>query len=216
MRTSLSFLLLLIAAPLFAQRPSVTPTFKGTLVLPVPVGHALFNDLAESIGQLDGCVQAPLYKGLGLGAGFSSSWFGLKERALAPTIIRGDVIRATYYGKVQYEHYTGPVTYYEFSGKFGGSTVSWKTENCPEVKKQSTFHWGLYAGYYLHATELLSFGLTLGYEADASDLTPDLLCQERFSGRNFTVAEDPYRFLTVGLGFSTRFGRAQDLPPPRQ
>ena len=187
-----------------AQKPEVGPTFKGTFLLPVAIGNDLFSDITEMVGQLDGCVQMPLYKGLGLGVGYSGTWLALKEFSLSPDIIRGDVVRSTWYGKVQYEHYTGPTTYYELNAKFGGSSFAWKTEGCPDIQRQQAFHWGLQAGYYIHASDMLSFGLTLGYEADEAPLSSDLLCMDTFTGRGTSQVDDPYRFLTIGIGFSAR------------
>ena len=205
MRKPATLVLLFGAAVASAQLPEVTPTVKVGFNLPVPVGSDLFQDITETLGQIDACAQLPLWKGLGVGAGYSGTWFYLEERALSPTVIRGDVMRSTWYGKLQYEHYAGPNGFYEFAFKAGGSTIKWDTENCPDVKRQNAFHWGLYASYYLHATDALAFGLTLGYEADPSAaLTPDLLCLEDFTGRTTMEEPDPYRFFVLGLGFSTR------------
>lgn len=207
---------LLVATPLVLaaqgrnRMPDVSPTFKGTLMLPVPLGNPLFNDITEVVGLLDGMVQLPVYKGLGIGLGARMTWFGIKERALAPNITGGDVRRATFQGKLQYEQYTSDRTFYELNGRAGVSSFVFDCRTCTDDSRRSVFHWGIGVGYYVHATENLAFGFTLGFERDATRFTAADMGLENFPGRIEKEEARDFQMLTIGLGFSTRFRRSPD------
>lgn len=214
----LGMAILVGTGPVLAQqkpprKPTVKPNLHGWLNLPIPVGVPLFNDVTRSVGQLDLHFQYPVMKnGLGLGVGAKGSLFNMKENALAPANIAGDATRWTYYGQVQYEHYTGPVTYYQFSGLLGASKYTWDVATCEETTKQQGFFWGVNASYFVHASDNLAFGLILGYEHDASRMTPSTFCMESYPGISDTGPSEPYQFITVGLGFSTRFTKSPEGP----
>jgi len=201
------------AQPKKERMPEVKPNLHGWLLLPVPIGVPIFNDVTETVGQLDLRFQMPVSrKGYGLGAGVKASLFDLDENSLAPENIAGDVQRWTFYGQLQMERYTGPNTYYQLAGQAGTSQYTWSCATCAEPTRQQGFFWGLNASYYVHATDNLAFGVMLGYERDAARLTPAQLCLERYPGRTDNGPSDPYQFLTVGLGFSTRFMRSEEGP----
>jgi len=193
--------------------PDVSATFKGTLVLPVPVANPLFDDYTETLGTLDGVVQLPIKGGFGLGAGAKMTWFGIKERALAPVLTSGDIRKATFFGKVQYERYTGPTTYYELSGRMGASNYTFDCETCTPESERTVFHWGLGAGFYLHATDNLAFGLTVGYEHDNTRFSAQDLGLEGFPGIVQTEEANEFQNILIGLGFSTRFRRSPGDSP---
>ena len=67
-------------------------------------------------------------------------------------------------------------------------------------------------GYYVHATDNLAFGLTLGYSMDATRFNADDLGLAGFPGRKETEEAGYLNQLVIGLGFSTRFRRADDGP----
>lgn len=192
--------------------PEVSPTMKGNLVLPVPLNNPIFTDITESIGALDGCFQMPLHKGLGVGAGYRGNWFSIQERVLAPEVTSGDIYRGTWYGKIQYERYIGPRAFYELALRAGMSDYRFNSNLCAEPQRRSAFHWGATTSIYLHATDNLAFGLMLGYERDAENLSPEMLCLQRWPGRTDGVSRQPFQYLLVGLGFSTRLRRSDDGP----
>lgn len=197
---------------LHAQKiPEVKPNLKFTLVLPVTTGPEVFNDITETIGQLDLGVNLPLFKGLGIGVGGKGTFFTLDERGLA-SVVSGDVTKFGWYGKLQYEQYTAERNYYEFSAKVGQSTISWNASTCEEDIQQTALNWSLAFSYYIHATENLAFGLLMGYESDRSDVYPQLLCLDSYPGRTERDPVGPLQFLSFGLGFSTLFSRAPDRP----
>ncbi len=204
--------LMLAPAMLLAQQssklPDVSPTFKGDLVLPVSLKNPLFNGSTETIGQLGACLQFPLYKGLGLGAGANFTWWGIKERALAPEITSGEVRRAVYFGKLQYERYTGERTYYELALRMGSSTYTYDCPTCIGAEP-SALYWSLTAGYFIHATDNLSFGLTVGYDHQSSRYEAADLGLTGFPGRKETEEEKNYQNLVFGLTFSTRLRRSE-------
>lgn len=188
--------------------PDVSLTFKGDLVLPVSFKNPLFNSVTETIGQLGGCLQLPLYKGLGIGVGGNHTWWSIKERALAPAIISGEIRRLVLFGKVQYEQYTGPVTYYELNLRVGTSAYTYACASCVEGTDPTLF-WSLGVGYYVHATDNLSFGLTMGYDSSPSRFNAADLGLTNFPGRPETEEAKPYQNLLFGLGFSTRFRKSE-------
>ncbi|MBL8011352.1 MAG: hypothetical protein JNJ64_12180 [Flavobacteriales bacterium] len=192
--------------------PEPSFTLKGTLVLPVPVGLPLFNDLTESVGGFDLCAQYPFWKGLGVGLGGRATWFGLEERSFAPQNISGEIVRATWFGKLQWEKYTGGRTFVEFAAKAGLSDYHYTSSGVGERRtvKASGLHWGGQFTFYLHATDNLAFGVQVGYEQDEQTLSPDKFGLESFPGRTVQAEGPPYGFLTVGLGFSTRFRKSAD------
>lgn len=213
-RTGVLLTVTLLAMPtLSAQNklPAPKATAKGTLVLPVPTSPDVFRDVTETIGQFDLAVQVPLFKGLGVGVGGKATYFTLNERALLSDI-HGDVARWSYYGKLQYERYTGPRTFYELSGRVGQSILDWNASSCEEIQRVTAFYWGAQMSYYVHATDNLAFGLMIGYEVDQADIYPQLLCIETWPGRTESAPAGPLRFFTFGLGFSTRFSPAADGP----
>lgn len=190
--------------------PDVSPTIKGTLVLPAPLRNPLFNSVTETLGTLDGVIQFPLTKGLGVGVGGKMTWFGVKERALAPVVTSGDIRKATFFGKVQYEQYTGGRTFYELSVRAGSSRYVFDCPTCSEDSKRTVFHMGFGVGYYVHATENLAFGLTLGYERDDTSFGTTDLGLESFPGRTQTVENSEFQNILIGLGFSTRLRRSEE------
>lgn len=201
--------LIVLAAPLAsrAQRlPDIKPTAQGFIFLPMALGNPVFNDLTAVLGQLDGSFQLPVYKGLGVGAGVNASFFELNDHALSPQVTEGSLSRWLYYGKLNWSAYTGPRTFYELSAKLGQSIWDWDCSTCASNEKQVAFHWGLSAAYFVHATDNLAFGLSLGYEADGSSFGPEVVGLDHFPGRTDTGAS--YHFLTIGLGFSTGFAKS--------
>ncbi len=195
-----------------ARLPDVSPTVKAALVLPVPLGNPLFNSVTETLGQLDAVFQVPLWKGLGVGVGAKMTWFGVKERALAPLVTRGDIRRTTFTGKVQYEQYTSERTFYELSARAGPSTYDFICPTCSDDSRRTVFHWALNATYFLHASDNLAFSLGLGYETDATRFSATDLGLEGFPGRIETAESGNFRNLLVSMGFSTRLRRSDEGP----
>lgn len=188
--------------------PDVSTTFKGELVLPVSFKNSIFNSATETIGQLGGCLQFPIYKGLGIGAGGNYTWWGIKERALAPYVTEGEVRRAVLYGKLEYERYTGERTFYELSFRAGTSTYTFDCPTCPGAESPG-FFWSLVSGYYIHATDNLAFGLTVGYDRQSTRFDATDLGLTGFPGRKETSEERNFQNLVFGLGFSTRLRRSE-------
>ncbi len=196
-----------------AQRlPEPSMSVKGALVLPVPIGNPLFNSVTEVLGQVDAAWQVPVYKGLGLGAGVKSTWFGVKERALAPEVTSGDISKWTYFGKVQYEQYTGERTFYELNARVGTSVFNFNCPTCNDDSRRSVLHWAVGVGYYVHTSENLAFGFTLGYETDATRFHARDLGLEYFPGRKELEEARNFQNLLIGLGFSTRLRRVDEGP----
>lgn len=201
-------LLCLAALPLaaIAQRgrlPDVSSTIKGDLVLPIPFKNPLLTDYTENIGHAGLTFQLPVRKGLGVGAGGGMWWLSLKERTLQPFVPNGDVRRAIAYGKVQYERYTGPMAFYELHAKAG---MAWHDFDCGTCAgaSQPVGYWSVGAGYYLHATENLAFGLTLGYDRSARVFSAADLGVEHFPGTREGAERRGMQNVLLGLGFSTR------------
>lgn len=212
MRIAITTATLLLTGCLAAQRlPEPSVGAKGTLVLPIPVGNKLFTDLTETIGQIDLVVQAPLWKGLGLGMGGKVAWFGLEERQFAPARVSGEIFRTTWFGKLQWERYTGPRAFVELAATAGLSSYVFRCSTCPDDARERGGHVGFRASYYLHVTDNLAFGLLLGYERDQAYLSPERFGLEQFPARSLDGPQGPFKFLNIGLGFSTRFRRGEEL-----
>lgn len=210
MRNSALFVLFLVLGQVMAQEavPKQMPTVQGMLILPTALNDPLFGRLTEPLGEFDLSAQFPLKSGLGAGGGASFMWWDLQERAFSQLSTIGESRRITWYGKLFYSHYTGRVTFYELSAKAGMSNWTWDCSTCEQEVKQQGFHWGANAGYFVHATRNLAFGLTVGYEADAASFDPSVICLDAFPG--YTERGGPYRFFTLGLGFSTRFEKGEE------
>ncbi|HQY79381.1 MAG: hypothetical protein IPP95_02335 [Flavobacteriales bacterium] len=199
----------LSVSALAQRRPDVKPTVQGILFLPVALGNPIFDNLTAVLGQVEGSFQLPVYKGFGAGVGVNATWYELNEFGLSSQVpTDGDVRRMLYFAKLNWTRYTGNSTFLEFSTKLGQSTWAWNCRSCTENERQSGFHWGLNAAWSVHATDNLAFGLSLGYEQDATRFSPGVIGLDRFPGRTDTGA--PYHFLTVGLGFSTSFRKLKD------
>lgn len=193
--------------------PDVSPTVKGTLVLPVPVGNPLFAGYTETIGQLDAVFQVPLVKRWGLGAGANMTWFAVDGRTLAPILVSGEIRRLTGFAKVQYEEYTTEKTFIELSLRAGMSSYTFDCPLCSEESRRTVPHLAVGFGYYLHATDNLAFGLTVGYARDLTRFTSDDLgLVEGFPGRRDRQEARDMQQLVFGLGFSTRLRRSDDGP----
>lgn len=190
--------------------PDVSTTIKGDLALPIPLNNPLFGSITETVGMLGATIQFPFYKGLGAGLGANMSWFGIEERALAPQITSGEIRRSHFYGKVQYERYTGDRTFYELYGKLGLANYAYECATCPDQDPGSVFHWGVGVGYYLHATDNLAFGLTLAYEMDNARFSASDLGLDSFPGRKEVEERSKYQSLIFGMTFSTRLRRSPD------
>lgn len=199
---------LLTYGALHAQQiPELKPTAQGFLMLPIMLHNPIFKSLTEVLGQVDASFQAPVAKGLGLGVGVNVTWYDLEENGLPQVPASGDVSRLLFYGKINYTKYTGPRTFYELNAKLGQGTWTWNCRTCLANGKQPGFHWGVNAAYFVHATDNLAFGLTAGYEADATSFGPQVIGLDKWPGRTDTGG--PYRFISFGLGFSTRFQRSK-------
>ncbi len=188
--------------------PDVSITIKGDLVMPVSLKNPLFNSITETIGQLGGCVQLPLWNGLGIGIGGNQTWWAIKERALAPDINSGEIRRAVFYGKLQYERYTGDRTFYEFNLRVGTSTYTYDCDTCLGGIDPALW-WSMGVGYYVHATDNLAFGLTIGYDISTSRFNAHDLGLNGFPGRKETEEARNYQNLLFGLGFSTRLRKSE-------
>jgi len=188
--------------------PQQKPTLQGMLVLPAQMGNRIFGRLTAPLGEFDLSLQFPIWKGLGVGIGGSAMGWELKKNTFSQLNTQGDAGRLAYYTKIQYARYTGPNTFYEINAKLGGSRWKWDCATCEQDVLQQGLHWSTTAGYYVHASDNLAFGLTMGYEEDGSKFTPDVLCLENFPG--YLETSGPYKFFTVGLGFSTRFEKSKE------
>ncbi len=208
-------LLLLVSFKAFGQDrrslPEITPTFKGLLILPVPLGNPLFEGLTETIGQLDGAFQVPIHGGLGLGVGAKMTWFALDQRTLQPLLRSGEVRRSAFYGKLSYEEYTGERTFFELHARAGSSLFAFDCANCRE-DRPTALHWGVGASYYVHVSHNLTFGFTLGYERDEYRFRLMDLGLEGLPGRRETEESRNFQNLVIGMGFSTRFTRNPEGP----
>lgn len=210
MRTINLSLTLALCLPLAAQKgvPAHKPTAQVMLILPAQVGNPIFDRLTSPLGEIDATVQFPLKNGLGAGLGGKMMWWEMKANAFAPTLSTpGEARRTAFYAKVQYAHYVTPNMFYELNAKVGSSTWTWDCTTCEEDYVQSGLHWGSSFGYYVHASQNLAFGITAGYEADVARFGPATICQDAFPGYSDTGS--PYRFITIGLGFSTRFEKVE-------
>lgn len=196
-------LALVAAAAMGQQLPQPKPTLQGLFFLPVGLHNPVFNNLANVLGQVDLAVQMPFVKGVGLGLGANASFYELNEHALAPEVTEGSTQRLLGYAKLFWAHYTGPRSFVELNAKFGQSRWDWACRTCAINQQQTSFHWGLNAAWFVHASDNLAFGLSLGYQRDGAEFNPEVIGLPRFPGRTDTGA--PYQFLTVGLGFSTGF-----------
>lgn len=185
------------------KNPEPLFSVQGGLHLPVALDNPVFNRIAVIQGQFDLAAQYPLWNGFGAGLGAKLGIFGLDDRAFAPLYPEGTMQRTVFYGKLQYEKYIGPKTYFELFWKGGHGSWDWKCTNCPGQERIQAFHWSAGGGIYIHASDNLAFGLLLAYDTEAARMTPSTLGLESWPGRSDTSA--PYRFFTVGLGFSTRF-----------
>lgn len=206
--------LALVSVASLAQKkggmPDVSSTLKGNLILPVPLGNPLFESVTESVGQLDAVIQFPITKGLGIGAGAKMTWFSINERALAPIVTSGEIRRLAFYGKVAYERYTSDRTFYEVNARAGTSTYAFDCPTCRD-NRSTGLHWGIGTGYYIHASDNLAFGLTLGYETDGITFgAPDLGLEDGFPGRPERFEARQTQYLIIGMGFSTRLRKAPD------
>lgn len=210
MRTVYVLLLILVGGRALAQArvPDHKPTAQGTLILPAQLGNKIFGRLTSPLGEFDLSVQFPLWKGLGLGLGGKAMGWELKKTAFTGISTQGDAGRLTYYVKAQYAHYVGPNSFYELNAKVGQSTWTWDCSTCEEDVRQQGLHWSSSFGYYVHASDNLAFGITAGYEHDASLFTPELLCLDDFPG--YQERSGPYNFFSFGLGFSTRFEKSKE------
>jgi hypothetical protein len=212
MRTLVAILATLAAtAPCLAQRlPQPKPVAQLSMLLPVALDNPVFQDLTSVLGQLDGSFHLPLWKGVGVAAGVNASFHELNEDGLGdrsvPTM--GHVNRWVWYGGLDYRRYLGAVAFYQLDLAFGQGTWQWACSSCAANQRQSAFHWGAGAGLYAHASANLAFGLRLGFDADQSMFGPGVIGLDRFPGRTDMGAA--YRFVTVGLGFSTGFERAEE------
>lgn len=192
--------------------PDISSTIKGNLILPVPLGNPLFEAVTESVGQIDGLIQFPVYKGLGLGVGGKMTWFQINERALAPFVTTGEIRKLTLYGKLSYERYTSERTFYEVNARVGSAKYWFDCPTCGGAQR-SGLHWGVGTGYYIHASDNLAFGLTLGYETDGITFGAPDLGLEGFPGRPEVYEARPAQYLVIGMGFSTRLRKAPDSGP---
>jgi hypothetical protein len=204
---------LLLAMPLagFAQKlPEPKPTAQGMLILPLQLRNPLFDRLTVPLGEVDLTVQFPLVKGFGLGVGAKGQWWEMRERAFSLLATNGHAQRFTYYGKAQYQQYISEKVFYELNAKVGYSNWRWDNVDtvCADIIKQNGLHYAFQAGMFVHASKNLAFGVTLGYERDMAEFSPAVICAESFPG--FTDTGAPYRFLTVGLGFSTTFEKSDE------
>ncbi len=190
------------------RTPEQKPTFQGMFGLPVQLGNPVFDRLTTPFGKLEGALQFPLIGGLGVGGGVSIMLWDLQERAFSQFLLQGEARRSVMYGKLQYASYTSAKTFYELSVSLGRSKWTWDRSACAERYEQAGFHWGTAMGYYVHASKNLAFGLTVGYEQDATEFSSAVICEPFFPG--YTDTGGRYRFLTVGLGFSTRFEKAEE------
>ncbi|MBK9627849.1 MAG: hypothetical protein IPO56_09160 [Flavobacteriales bacterium] len=193
-----------------AGLPDVSSTLKGNLILPVPLGNPLLESVTESVGQLDAALQFPIAKGFGLGFGGKMTWFTINERALAPVVTSGEIRRAAFYGKLDLEQYTGERTFYELNLRMGVAMYNFDCSTCPDGGKDPVLHWGIGTGYYVHATDNLAFGLTLGYETDGMTFGAPDLGLEGFPGRPDHYETRRIQYLIIGMGFSTRLRKAPD------
>ncbi len=178
------------------------------LILPVELGNPRFDQLTAPLGELDGCLQLPLFKGLGIGLGVKMMWWELLQHAYSQITTTGEARRFVYYGQVQYAHYTGPITFYELNAKVGPGKWTWDCRSCNSAYVQAGLHWSITASYFVHASDNLAFGLSIGYERDASDFSPAVIGEPSFPG--YPDTGGPYRFFVFGLGFSTRFEKSKE------
>lgn len=205
------FLVTLLAMPASAQRgnqPDVSSTIKGDLNLPIPFKNPLFTNYTDNVGQACLTFQVPISKGFGLGIGGGMWWTSLKERTLQPFVPNGDVRRTIGFAKAQYERYTGPVTFYEASVKAGMAWYEFDCASCAGTRAP-VMYWAVGVGYFVHASENLAFGITLGYDNAARSFSASDLGVARFPGTQESAEHRSMQNVLLGLGFSTRLRRSE-------
>jgi hypothetical protein len=186
----------------------VKPTAQGFFFLPAALGNPVFNDLTDVLGQVDGTFQVELLYGFGAGAGVNGTFYELRDRSLAPVITEGSVNRVLLYGKLFWNRSLGESVFVEFNTKLGQGTWDWDCTTCAESLRQQAFHWGVNGVLFVRASDNLAFGLSLGYQGDEARFRPGVIGLDHFPGRTDMGA--PYRFFTIGLGFSTGFAKSQE------
>ena len=138
----------------------------------------------------------------------SDMGWGIKELALAPVVTEGEVRRAVFYGKLQFERCTGERTFYEWSCRAGTSTYTFDCPTCPGAETPGLY-WSLISGYYIHAPDNLAFGPTVGYDRQSTRFDATDLGLTGFPGRKETSEDRNFQNLVFGLGFSTRLRRSE-------
>jgi len=210
-RPAALLLAIVVHAQCIAQKgsiPDVSSTIKGDLILPIPFKNPLFTNYTENVGQAGLTFQVPVGKGFGVGIGGGMWWTTLKERTLQPFVSNGDVRRIIGFGKAQYERYTGPVTFYEANLKVG---MAWYDFDCATCagSRPPVLYWAAGIGYFVHATENLAFGLTMGYDRSGRTFAASDFGVEYFPGTRETAEHRAMQNFLLGLCFSTRLRRSE-------
>jgi hypothetical protein len=93
--------------------------------------------------------------------------------------------------------------------RIGMASFTYDCPSCPGDDDIGLF-WALGVGYYVHASDNLSFGLTIGFDTANARFQASDLGLEGFPGRKETEEATNYQNLVFGLGFSTRLRRSDD------
>lgn len=172
------------------------PSLRGDIEVPLQLGNTDWRNFTEGIVAVDLCFNYPIVSGVGIGAGAKGS-FTVLERG-------GDIFRSGFYGKVFYESMLGPSTMFEGSIKTGVMQYSFFAEGCPK-QTLSAFHADPSVALHFFANEFTSFGFTLGYEIDAAEFTPELVCDDP-NVQLYSLDGGYFRHITFGLAFNVLFG----------
>ena len=170
--------------------------------LPKILGNKAFKGVMSGLANIDLSYQYNLENGIGVGGGFTYSYYELEGSAFQGSVT-GQLEGYSPFVKLLKRKMLNEKSYIELSINGGYSFLNTLSNQCEDIYKQQAFNITPQVGYYIVSSEFLSFGIVVSYNYFNSEFSPSNICMSSFPGFNPDSSIGDSHVFAVGFGFST-------------
>jgi hypothetical protein len=184
------------------KAPGEHAVIMANFKLPKTLGNKSFKGLMSGLANIDLIYQYNLANGIGVGAGFSYSYYELNGSIFQGSVV-GQMEGYNPFLKIAKRKEMNENSYVELSVSGGYNVLNTSGNQCSDVFKQEAFNLTPQLGFYLLSSEFLSFGIVVSYNYFDAEFSPANICMSSFPGIDPANSIGNSHVFSVGFGFST-------------
>ena len=182
--------------------PGKHAVLMANFKLPKTLGNKSFKGLMSGLANIDLIYQYNLMNGIGLGMGFSYSYYELNGSAFQGNVV-GQMEGYNPFLKISKRNEVNENSYLELSLSGGYNMLNTSGNQCSDIFKQEAFNVTTQLGFYMVSSEFLSFGIVVSYNYFNTEFSPANICMTSFPGIDPANSIGNSHVFSVGFGFST-------------